>query len=150
VRFTPAAACTVAAKKRLRLWAALLRNHRPVALPTPPPRPRLGAEVAAHQEQHDGEHEDGDKPENWISDVEHNQNVDRCCAKSGTFEPDGKGGPAPPMSRTPSANGFGVSWRNTAARTPRDDLDRGCSAAAGAPVIGHALAQGGHSCHIWP
>jgi hypothetical protein len=81
--------------RQLDGWASFPRNHRPVASFTPPPRPRFGAEVAAHQEQHDGEHDDADEPKDWISDVEHSQNVDRCCAKSCTFEPDGKSGSRP-------------------------------------------------------
>ena len=95
MRFTPAAACTVAAKKRLRLWAALLRNHRPVAFPTPPPLPRLGVEVTAQQEQKNTERGDADDPKNWISYVEHSQNFNRYCAESCTFNPDGKSGAAP-------------------------------------------------------
>jgi hypothetical protein len=40
-----------------------------VALPTPPPIPRLGAEVTAQQEQEDTERGDSDDPKNWISYV---------------------------------------------------------------------------------
>ena len=55
--------------------AALPRNHRPVALPTPPPLPRLGPEVTAQQEQEETECGDADDPKNWISYVEHGQNI---------------------------------------------------------------------------
>jgi hypothetical protein len=65
-----------------------------VALPTPPPRPRLGAEVTAQQIQEDTERGHADNPKNWISDTEHSQNSNRCCAKSGRFRPDGKSGAA--------------------------------------------------------
>ena len=30
------------------------------------------------------------KPNHWISDVEHSQNINRCCPESCTFKPDGK------------------------------------------------------------
>ena len=70
-----------------------------MALPTPPLRPRLGAEVTAQQEQEDTERGDADDPENWISYVEHSQNLDRRFANSGTFKPDGKSGVAPQLLR---------------------------------------------------
>jgi hypothetical protein len=47
------------------------RNHRPVALPTPPPLPRRGVEVTTHQEQEDTERGNPDEPENWITYVDH-------------------------------------------------------------------------------
>src|ERR1035437_3866976 len=75
--------------------AVLLRNHRPVAFPTPPPLPCLGAEVTAQQEQEDTERGDADDPKNWISYVDHSQNFNRYCAKSCTTKPDGKTGPVP-------------------------------------------------------
>ena len=68
--------------------AVLVRNHRPVAFPTPPPRPRLGAEVTAQQEQEDPERGDADDPKNRIFYGGHSQNIG--CAKSCTFKPDGK------------------------------------------------------------
>src|ERR1035437_7635381 len=71
------------------------RNHRPVAFPTPPPLPRLCAEVTAQQKQEDTERGDADDQKNWISYVEHSQNFNRYCAESCTFKPDGKSGPAP-------------------------------------------------------
>ena len=71
--------------------AVLPRNHRPVALPTPPPLPFLGAEMTEQQEQEDTEHRDTDEPENWIFYAEHSQNIG--CAEFRTFKPDGKCGP---------------------------------------------------------
>jgi hypothetical protein len=65
-----------------------------VALPTPPPRPRLGAEVTAQQEQEETERRDADNPKNWISYVEHSQNFNWYFADSYTFNPDGKSGAA--------------------------------------------------------
>ena len=56
----------------------------------PPPLSRLGAEVAAQQEQKDTERGDADNPKKRIPYVEHNQNFDRYCAESCTFNPDGK------------------------------------------------------------
>src|ERR1035437_3165803 len=71
------------------------RDHRSVAFPTPPPLPRLGAEVTAQQEQEDTERGDADDPKNWISYVGHSQNFNRYFSNSCTFNPDGKSGPAP-------------------------------------------------------
>jgi hypothetical protein len=65
-----------------------------VAFPTPPPLPRLGAEVTAQQEQEDSERGDADDPKNQISYVEHSQNFNRYFADSYTFNPDGKSGAA--------------------------------------------------------
>lgn len=65
-----------------------------MAFPTPPPLPRLGAEVTAQQEQEDTERRDADNPKNWISYVEHSQNLNRYLADSCTFNPDGKSGAA--------------------------------------------------------
>ena len=70
------------------------RDHRPVAFPTPPPFPRLGAEVTAQQEQEDSERGDADDPKNRISIVEHSQNFNRSNAEFCTFKPDGKSGAA--------------------------------------------------------
>ena len=75
-------------------WPAFPGYDRPVALVTPPPRPRLGGEVTAQQEKHDGGRDDADQPHNWISSVEHSQNFNRCFTNSCTFSPDGKSGSA--------------------------------------------------------
>jgi hypothetical protein len=66
-----------------------------VAFPTPPPLPRLGAEVTAQQEQEDTERGDADDPKNWISYVEHSQNFNRYFSNSCTFNADGNSGAAP-------------------------------------------------------
>ncbi|MGO8928451.1 MAG: hypothetical protein ACLQU3_16405 [Limisphaerales bacterium] len=63
-----------------------------MAFPAPPPLPRLGAEVTTQGEQEDTERGDTDEPNDWISDVEHSQNIG--CAESCTFNPDGKNGAA--------------------------------------------------------
>jgi hypothetical protein len=73
-------------------WALFPRNHRSVALIASPPRPRLRAEVTAQQEQDEAEAEAANEPNNGISDVEHTQNINTCCANSCTFKPDGKSG----------------------------------------------------------
>ena len=74
--------------------ALFSRNHRPVAFPTPPPLPRLGAEVTAHQKQEDTERGDADEQKHWISHVDHSQISSRYFADSCTFKPDGKSGAA--------------------------------------------------------
>ena len=68
--------------------ASFPRDHRPVAFPTPPPLPRLGAEVTAQQEQEDTERGDADEPKKRIFYGEHSQNIG--CAKSCTFRLYGK------------------------------------------------------------
>src|SRR5512135_3288768 len=67
--------------------ALFARNHRPVAFLPPPPRPRLGAEVTAHQEQYDGERDDAKEPKSLVADAEHSQSINWCCGKSCTFKP---------------------------------------------------------------
>src|SRR5208283_4190811 len=83
--------------RQLDGWVLFPRNHRPVAFLAPPPRPRLGAKAPAQQEQDNGECDDADDPLHWTSGAEHSQNINRCCAKSRTFKPVGKSGPAPPV-----------------------------------------------------
>ena len=73
-------------------WALFPRDHRPVAFLTSPSRPRLRAEVTAQQEQDDGERDDADEPKNWMADVQHSQNFNRCCGHSCTFNTNGKSG----------------------------------------------------------
>jgi hypothetical protein len=89
-------------------WALFARDHRPVAFLTPPPRPGLRAKVTAQQKQDDAERKDANEPNNWTSDVQHSQNVDRCCANSCTFKPDGKSGAnrsvGPPPICKPGSN----------------------------------------------
>jgi hypothetical protein len=51
------------------------RYQRPVTFLTPPPRPCFGAKVAVRQQSEGGECAGADKPNHWISDVEHNQNI---------------------------------------------------------------------------
>src|ERR1017187_7708450 len=64
----------------------LLENHRPLPIITSPPVPRLGVEVAAHQQQDDGDPEDADEQKNWISHAEHSQNINyRAIALHETF-----------------------------------------------------------------
>jgi hypothetical protein len=87
--------------------ALFSRNHRPVAFPTPPPLPRLGAEVTTHQKQEDTERGDADEQNHWISHVDHSQISSRYFADSCTFKPDGKSGAArtaelQPVSVTPT------------------------------------------------
>ena len=48
------------ARSRAEGRALVLRNHRPVAFPTVPPRPRLGAEVTDQPEQEDTERGNAD------------------------------------------------------------------------------------------
>lgn len=67
-----------------------------MASPTPPPLPRFATEVTAQQEQEDTERRDADDPKDWILYVEHSQNIG--WAKSCTFKPNGKSGPAPTNS----------------------------------------------------
>ena len=70
------------------------RNHRPVAFPTPPPLPHLGAEVTAQQKQEDTERGDADEQKNCIFYGEHSRNFNRYFANPCTFNPDGKSGEA--------------------------------------------------------
>ena len=106
------------------------RDHRPVAFLTPTPRPCLGAEMPAQQEEDDAEGEDADEPYHWISDVEHSQNINRCCAKSCTFKPDGKRGPAP------------LVQTQLASLQPEDrDSFVGCSSRRVAAQFRHRLQQ---------
>ena len=48
------------ARSRSEGRAVVLRNHRPVAFPAAPPRPRLGAEVIDQPEQKDTERGNAD------------------------------------------------------------------------------------------
>ncbi len=45
-----------------------------------------GAEMAAHQGQASNHPDDSKEPKQWISDVEHSQNVNQCCAQSCRFK----------------------------------------------------------------
>ena len=71
-------------------WTSFTRNDRTVAFFTPPPRLCFGAEVAARQQPEGREYAGAEKPNHWISDVEHSQIINRCCPESCTFKLDGK------------------------------------------------------------
>jgi len=77
-----------------------------VAFPTPPPIPRLGAEVTAQQEQEDTERGDANDPKNRISHVEHSQKFNLYFANSCTFNPNGKSG----VVRTAELGAFASLW----------------------------------------
>jgi hypothetical protein len=91
-------------------WALFAGNQRPIAFLTPPTRPRLYPEVTAHQEQDDGEYEDADEPKNWISSVEHCQNISRYCVNSCMLNAIGKG--RPDLTNCPISREVGSRFAN--------------------------------------